>query len=61
MSNFGGDSVTQSNLKNVLKYYLGCFTDMALHSRDAVTVSAAVANLLRDHAQTAVVWKAIRA
>ena len=43
-------------LKNVLKYYLRCFTDMALHSREAVTDSAAVST---DHAQTAAVWKAI--
>ena len=35
--------MTKLNFKNVLKYYLRCFTDMALHSRDAVTVSAAVA------------------
>ena len=33
MSHFGGDPVTQFNLKkNVLQYYLRCFTDMALHS-----------------------------
>ena len=43
VSNFGGDPVTQLNLKTVLWYYLRCFTDTALHSRDAVTVSAAVA------------------
>ena len=48
--------VTQLNFKNVLEYYLHCFTDMALHSRDAVTVSA---RLLRDHTQTAAVWKTI--
>ena len=29
VSNFGGDQVTQLNLKNVLYYYLRCFTDMA--------------------------------
>ena len=29
---FGADPVTQLNLKNVLQYYLRCFTDMALHS-----------------------------
>ena len=45
--NFGGDPVTQLNFKNVLKYYLRCFTDMALHSRNAVTVSAAVATRSR--------------
>ena len=32
---------------NGLYYYLRCFTDMALHSRDAVTVSAAVATRSR--------------
>ena len=54
VSNFGGDPVTQ--LKTVLYYYLRCFTDMVLHSRYAVTVSAAIAS---DHAQAAAVWKAI--
>ena len=43
VSNFCGDTVTQLNLKKVLQYYLRCFTDMKLHSRDAVTVFAAVA------------------
>ena len=47
VSHFGGDPVTQLNLKNVLYYYLRCFTDMALYSRDAVTVSAAVATQSR--------------
>ena len=48
VSNFGGDPVTQLNFKNVLYYYyLRCFTDMAFHSRDAVTVSAAVATRSR--------------
>ena len=48
VSNFGGDPVTQLNLKKtVLYYYLRCFTDMALHSRYAVTVSAAVAKRSR--------------
>ena len=41
VSNFGGHPVTQLNFKNVLYYYLLCFTDM--DSLDAVTVSAAVA------------------
>ena len=35
--------VTQLNKKDDVYYYLRCFTDMALHSRDAVTFSAAVA------------------
>ena len=48
VSNFGGDAVTQLLFLNVLEYYLRCFTDMALHSRDAVTVSVAVAT--RSHA-----------
>ena len=43
VSNCGGDPVTQLHLKNVLQYYLRYFTDMALHSRYAVTVSEAVA------------------
>ena len=47
VSNFGGDPVTQLHFKNVLWCYLRCFTDMALHSRDAVTVSAAVATRSR--------------
>ena len=54
---FSGDPVTKLNFKNVLWYYLRCFTDMALHSRYAVTVSAAVS--LLDHAQTAAVWKTV--
>ena len=37
VSNFGGDPVTQLHFLNVLSYYLRCFTDMALHSRDAVS------------------------
>ena len=36
VAHFGGDTLTRLN-------YLRCFTDMALHSRDAVTPSAAVA------------------
>ena len=47
VSHFSGDQVTQLNLKNVLWYYLHCFTDMTLHSRDAVTVYAAVATRSR--------------
>ena len=47
VSNFGGVAVTQFNLKKVLQYYLRCFMDMALHSRDTVTVSAAVVTRLR--------------
>ena len=47
VSNVGGDPVTQLNFKNVLWYYLRCFTDMALHSRYAVTVSAVVATRSR--------------
>ena len=43
VSNVCGDPVTQFNLNNVLLYYLRCFTDMALNSRYAVTVPAAVA------------------
>ena len=50
VSHFGGDPMTQLNFfKNVLLYYLRCVTDMALHSRDAVTVSAAVASRSRAY------------
>ena len=46
LSNFGGDLVTQLNkIKNLVLFTL--FTDMALHSRYAVTVSAAVATRSR--------------
>ena len=47
VSNFDGGPVTQLIFFNVLYYYLRCFTDMALHSHDAITVSAAVATRLR--------------
>ena len=47
VSNFGRDTVTQLHLKKLLYYYLRCFTDMVLHSRDADTVSAAVATRSR--------------
>ena len=46
LSNFGGDPVTQLNLKNVF-ILLFTLTDMALHSRYPVTVSAAVATRSR--------------
>ena len=39
VSYFGGDPATQLHFLNVLYYYLRCFTDRALHSRDAVTAS----------------------
>ena len=40
VSNFGGDPVTQLNLKkNLLWYYLRCFTGMALHSRGGCYVT----------------------
>ena len=44
VSNLGGDPMT---LKKKLQYYLRSITDMALHSRDAATVSAAVATRSR--------------
>ena len=44
VSNFGGDPI---KLKKVLYNYLRCLVDMALHSRYAVTVSAAVATRSR--------------
>ena len=37
VSNFGSDPVTQLHLKTVLNYYSPCFTDMAFHSRYAVS------------------------
>ena len=43
VSIFGGDPVTQFNLKKVFKNCLRCFTDTAHHSRDAGTSFAAVA------------------
>ena len=46
VSNFGGDAVTQLIFLNVLKNVIS-FTGMALHSRDVVTVSAAVATRSR--------------
>ena len=52
VSHFGGDPVTQLNCNKLLYYYLSCFTDMALHSRDAVTVSAAVATRSRADCST---------
>ena len=52
VSNVGGDPVTQLNFKNVLWYYLRCFTDMALHSR-----SGCYATTRRPQQ----VWKAIPA
>ena len=39
--------VTQLNFKKLLFYYLRCFTDMALHSRDTATGFAAVATRSR--------------
>ena len=46
VSNFGGDPVTQLNLKSFIVLFT-LFTDLALHSRYAVTVSAAVATRSR--------------
>ena len=42
-TNFGGDPVTQLNLKNVNKNVTRCFTCTAHNSRDAATGFAAVA------------------
>ena len=50
VSNFDGDPVSQLNLKKRFIVFLSCFTDMALHSRDAVTVSAAVTTRSRADA-----------
>ena len=47
VSNFGGDPVTQLNLKKRFIVLFTLFTDMALHSRDAVAVSTAVATRSR--------------
>ena len=43
VSTFGGDQLTQLNFKKCLR----CFTDTALQSSDAVTLSAAVARRSR--------------
>ena len=45
VSNLGGDPVTQLNFKTF--YSIIYAVSMALHSRDAVTVSVAVATRLR--------------
>ena len=47
VSNFGGDPGIQLNLKKSFIVLFTLFTDMALHSRDAGTVSAAVATRSR--------------
>ena len=51
VSNFCGDPVTQLNLKNVIYYYLLCFTVLRTWRSIAVTRSQFLRRLLRDHAQ----------
>ena len=58
VSNFGGDSVTQLNFKNVLKIV---YAVLRARCTIAVTRPLVLRLLLRDHAQAAAVWKAIPA
>ena len=58
VSNFGGDAVTQLNLK---KFYSIIYAVLRTWRSIAVTRSQFLRRLLRDHAQTAAAWKAIPA
>ena len=58
VSNFGGDPVTQLNLE---KFYSIIYAVLRTWRSIAVTRSQFLQRLLRDHAQTAAVWKAILA
>ena len=58
VSNFGGDPVTQLNIK---KNYSIIYAVLRTRRSIAVTRSQFLRRLLRDHAQTAAVWKAIPA
>ena len=55
---FGGDSVTQLNFKTL---YSIIYAVLRTWRSIAVTRSQFLRRLLRDHAQTAAVWKAIPA
>ena len=56
VSHFGSDSVTQLNLKNVKK---NVYAVLQARRTIAVTRPLDLRLLLRDHAQTTAVWKAI--
>ena len=58
VSNFGGDPVTQLNLKNIKK---NCYAVLRARHTIAVTRPLVLRLLLCDHVQTAAVWKAIPA
>ena len=58
MSNVGGDTVTQLNLK---MFYNIIYAVLRTWRSIAVTRLHFLRGLLRDHAQTAAVWKAIPA
>ena len=55
-SNFGGDPVTQLNRK---KFYSIIYAVLRTWRSIAVTRSQFLRRLLRDHAQTAAVWKTV--
>ena len=59
VSNFGGDPVTQLNFKTFYSIIYAVLRTW--RSIKAVTRSQFLRRLLRDHAQTAAVWKAIPA
>ena len=56
VSNFGGDPVTQLNFKNL---YSIIYAVLRTWHSIAVMQSQFLRRLLRDHAQTAAVWKTI--
>ena len=59
VSNFGGDPVTQLNLKKT--FYSIIYAVLRTWRSIAVTRSQFLRRLLGDHTQTASVWKAIPA
>ena len=56
VSNFGGDPVTQLNFKT---FYSIIYAVLRTWRSIAVTRSQFLQRLLRDHAQTAAVWKTV--
>ena len=56
VSNFGGDPVTQLNLKT---FYSIIYAVLRTWRSIAATRSQFLRRLLRDHAQTAAVWKTV--
>ena len=59
VSHFGGDPVTQLNLKQ--KFYSIMYAVLRTWRSIAVTRSQFLRRLLRDHAQVAAIWKAVPA